>query len=151
MTVLAQMIRSRRRDRSRHLCSCSEALLATDGMLAWHQTQPSRKVACLAEGLGRRGHRRDGRGDQRTNAGHSHQLAGHLVCLCPTNDLGIELAVLGLQMGQCLDQDLSVPNTPPGKPLAGSSTLAISFAVFAALGGTICPNSVRWPRRALMA
>jgi hypothetical protein len=38
-----------------------------------------------------------------------------------------------------------------GKLLSRSSAMAISRVALAAPCGTICPNSVRWPRRALMA
>ena len=45
----------------------------------------------------------------------------------------------------------SVAMAYAGRPPFGSPAMAISRAAFDAPCGTICPNTVRWPRRALIA
>jgi len=96
-----------------------EPLLATGRMLSWHQTKRHakgvlsarrRKIAGLAEGLGRRGEDRDGRDDQRTNARHCHRSSGHVILFGSAGDLGVELPVLRLQMGENRDEHLERGN-----------------------------------------
>jgi hypothetical protein len=100
MTLFAPMISRRRKDRSPIFVVAPRRCLPPGRVLPWHKAKPGRKVACLAERLGRRGQDRDGRGDQRPDARHRHQPPGHLILLGAAGDLGIELADLRLQMAR---------------------------------------------------
>ncbi len=73
-----------------HLGRCSEPLFAVRRMLTGRETELSRKIPALAEGLGRRRKGRDGRGAQRADTGHHHQTPRHVVLFGATGDLGIE-------------------------------------------------------------
>jgi hypothetical protein len=70
------------------------------------EAEPCRKVACIAECLGRRSQDGYRLGDRRPDLRNGHRATRYIVLFGPESDLGIELPDLYRQLGESAEQHL---------------------------------------------
>src|SRR6202023_2646709 len=83
-----------------HFGCHAELLLATCRSLKRRQTEPSREVAALGKGLGRRRQGGDRGGRDRADAWNGHQPARYFILASTARDLLVEVRYLSLETGE---------------------------------------------------